>query len=264
VPEGDSLHRAAAHLQPLVGETLAVEARHPRAQALGIAGRIDGKRLERVEAVGKNLLLSFEGGLVLRSHLGMRGRWAVRAGGTDPTGLPWLVLRGKERQAVLWNGSALRLARRHAAVERLGPDVMRDPPDFDAMVARLRETAQERELGDALLDQRLVAGIGNMWKAESLFLAGVSPWARLWDVSDDELRRVFSAAADAMRSPRRSRRLVYGRAGLPCRRCGTLVEAWRQGDAARTAYWCPTCQPGGRPVERSSRPRQAGTEAGNA
>ncbi|MBA2615311.1 MAG: DNA glycosylase [Actinobacteria bacterium] len=250
MPEGDSLHRAAARLQPLVGETLAVEAHHPRAQVLRIAEEIDGKRLEGVKAVGKNLLLTFEGGLVLRSHLRMTGRWGIRPSGADVRGRPWLVLRGREHQGVLWNGAVLQLARRHPQVERLGPDVMLDPPDLDGMVARLRATDKEREVGDALLDQRLVAGIGNMWKAEGLFLAGQSPWSRLHEVSDEELRRVLDETSRAMRATRRQRHLVYGRVGLPCRRCNALIDAWRQGDDARTAFWCPSCQAGPREPRR--------------
>ena len=130
---------------------------------------------------------------------------------------------------------------------------MLDPPDLDGMVARLRGTDQAREVGDALLDQRLVAGIGNMWKAEGLFLAGLSPWSRLSEVSDDELRLVLAETSRAMRAPRPARRLVYARAGLPCRRCQTLVDAWRQGDDARTAYWCPACQAGPREPRRPKR-----------
>ena len=94
VSEGDALHRAARRLQPLVGETLEVETPHPRAAATGVAERLDGRRLEGVEAIGKNLVLRFDGGLVLRSHLRMRGRWTVRERGASSRGRPWLVLRG--------------------------------------------------------------------------------------------------------------------------------------------------------------------------
>jgi endonuclease-8 len=256
MPEGDSLHRAAARLQPLVGEILAVEARHGRARVLGVAEPLDGRRLDRVEAVGKHLLLTWEGGLVLRSHLGMNGRWRVRPAGEEVRGLPWLVLRGRELQAILTGGAELELTRGpNRRVARLGPDVMLDPPDVDGMMARLRAEAQEREVGDALLDQRLVAGIGNMWKAEGLWLARVSPWARLRDLDDDALRAVLAETSAAMRGPRR-RRNVYDRAGLPCRRCSTPIAAWRQGDDARMAFWCPSCQPapvGARPVPTGSR-----------
>jgi len=244
MPEGDALHRAAARLRVLEGEVVAVETPHPRAAVLRLAERLDGRRLERVQAVGKNLVLGFEGGLVLRSHLRMHGRWRVQAAGTEPFGTPWLVLRGRERQAVLWNGPVLELTRgRSPTVARLGPDVMADPPDLDAMLARLRAGDQGHEVGDALLDQRLVAGVGNMWKAEALFAAEVSPWRRLGELSDEELRGLLASAARLMQAPR-NRHRVYRRAGRPCPRCGTLVRSHPQGDAARMAYWCPRCQAG--------------------
>jgi len=160
VPEGDALHRAAARLQPLVGEIVSVEAHHPRAVVLRIAEQLDGKRLEGVEAIGKILLLTFEGGLVVRSHLRMKGRWFVQPLGARIFGRPWLVLRGERHQAVLTGGSILRVGR--GPVDRLGPDIMLSPPDVDAMIARLRAADGRRALGDALLDQRLVAGSGNM------------------------------------------------------------------------------------------------------
>jgi endonuclease VIII len=238
----------AERVRVLEGEVVAAEAPHPRAAVLGIAERIDGRRLEQVEAVGKNLILTFEGGLVLRSHLRMRGRWRVQPVGSRPFGTPWLVLRGRAAQAVLWNGPVLELGeRRSARVARLGPDIMGVPPDLDTMVARFRAADQSRELGEALLDQRLVAGIGNMWKAEALWAASVSPWLRLRDVPDAGLRGALGAAAAAMQEGRR-RRKVYRRAGRPCGRCGTPIASRAQGDDARTAYWCPTCQAGTGPA----------------
>ena len=197
VPEGDALHRAARRLQPLVGETLEVETPHPRAAATGVADRLDGRRLEGVEAVGENLLLRFEGGIVLRSHLRMNGHWTVRERGAETRGRPWLVLRGGAQEAVMWGGSVLELNAR--AVRRLGPDILASPPDFDRMLAGLRRSDQRRAVGDALLDQRLVAGIGNLWKAESLWRARVSPWRPLGDVADEELRDVLGEAARLMR-----------------------------------------------------------------
>lgn len=220
---------------------IAAEAPHPRAAPLGVAERIHGRRLERVEAVGKNLLLTFEGGIVLRSHLRMRGRWHVQRAGGRIIGKPWLVLRGHRWEAVQRNGPVLELGAR--AVARLGPDILADPPDLDAMVARLRGAEQSREIGDALLDQRLVAGIGNLWRAEALFESSTSPWLRLGEMSDEQLRNVLSAASTLMRAPRR-RRFAYRRAGLPCRRCGTRILSRPQGDHARVAYWCPSCQRG--------------------
>jgi endonuclease VIII len=244
MPEGDALHRAAEQLRVLEGKVVAAESPHPRAAALGVAERIDGRRLEHVEAVGKNLLFTFEGGLVLRSHLRMRGRWRILAPGTEPFGTPWLVLRTGEAQAVLSNGPVLELGTRpFAALEGLGPDIMREPPEVEAMVARLRAADQNREIGEALLDQRLVAGIGNMWKAEALFEAGLSPWAHLGETSDEALGRLLHGASALMRAGRR-RRAVYRRAGLPCRRCAAAVRSRPQGDNARRAYWCPTCQAG--------------------
>jgi endonuclease-8 len=241
VPEGDSLRRAAERLRVLEGEVLAVEAPHPRAAVLRIAERIDGRRLERVEAVGKNLVLTFEGGVVLRSHLRMRGRWRVERAGARLTGTPWLILRGREREAVLWNGPVLELGRR--GVEGLGPDILAEPPDYDGMISRLRRAPQECEVGAALLDQRLLAGIGNMWKAEALFHSSISPRLRLGELSDEDLRRVLAHASTLMRAGRRER-FVYRRAGRPCRRCGARIRAGSQGDDARTAYWCPRCQGG--------------------
>jgi len=245
MPEGDSLHRAARRLQVLVGERVAVETPHPRAASMLAAERLDGRRLEAVEAVGKNLLLSFEGGLVLRSHLRMSGRWQVLERGAEKHGRPWLVLSGAEREAVLWNGPVLELTAR--GMRRLGPDILADPPDFAGMLARMRAGHQRRELGDALLDQRLVAGIGNVWKAESLWRVELSPWLRLDQVSDDELERVLGEAARLMRTALDGpgpKRVVYKRAGRPCPRCGTPIRSRGQGDDNRTAYWCPGCQRG--------------------
>src|SRR4051812_29875424 len=172
MPEGDSLHRAAARLQVLVGQKVEVETPHPRAAVRRLAERLDGRVLERVEAEGKNLYLSFAGGLVLRSHLRMNGRWRVERRGTVRRGTPWLVLRGDEYEAVQWNGPILELV---TAKRSVAPDIVTDEPE----VARFRAVDQRRAVGDALLDQRLVAGIGNMWKAEALWEARLSPWCAL-------------------------------------------------------------------------------------
>ena len=224
MPEGDSLHRAARKLQVLVGERVGVETPHPRAAAQRVAERLDGRKLVGVEAVGKNLLLSFEGGLLLRSHLRMTGRWQVVKEGARRVGSPWLVLRGGGHEAVLWNGPVLELSARGTL--RLGPDILADPPDLDRMVANLRREHPSRELGDALLDQRLVAGIGNIWKAESLWHAQLSPWMRLGQVTDDELRRVLAEATRLMRAALEQwsgGHAVYRRAGRPCPRCSTPI-----------------------------------------
>lgn len=243
VPEGDTIHRAARRLQALVGEEVEVETPHPRAQVGRLAERLDGRTLLGVEAVGKNLLLRFEGGYVLRSHLRMSGRWRVVARGTRRAGRPWLVLRGREREAVLWGGPVLELHAR--GIDRLGPDILAEPPDLDRMVANLRNGDPGRAVGEALLDQRLVSGIGNMWKAETLWRAGVSPWCSVAGLTDDQLRRILAQASSLMRASLetgREDRRVYRRAGRPCPRCGTEIASRGQGDANRTAYWCPSCQ----------------------
>jgi endonuclease VIII len=241
MPEGDALRRAAARLQPLVGEQVEVETPHPRAAVKGIAERLDGHRLVGVEAVGKNLLLRFDGGLVLRSHLRMSGRWFVEPRGARRTGRPWLVLRGRDREAVLWNGPVLEL--RDDAVRRLGPDILAEPPDLDAMVANLRLRGARREIGEALLDQRLVAGIGNLWKAEALWEARVSPWRSLQELSDAELRSLLRHAHRLMRASvagvGRAWRVYRRRV---CPQCGTRIRSRGQGDDNRTTYWCPGCQ----------------------
>ncbi len=249
MPEGDSLHRAARRLQVLVGERVEVEAPHPRAAVKGIAQRLDGRTLERVEAVGKNLLLRFDGNLVLRSHLRMSGRWLVepRGAAARRAGSPWLVLRGAEHEAVLWNGPVLELVAGDP-LRGAGPDILGSPPDFERMLSQLRREPQEREIGDALLDQRLVAGVGNLWRAEALWEACVSPWRRLDELDDAELRSVLLSAHRLMKAAletSRPARRVYRRAGRPCPRCGAVVRSSPQGAQARTAYWCPGCQVGG-------------------
>jgi endonuclease-8 len=245
VPEGDSIHRAAQRLRALVGERVEAESPHPRGAVLGVASRLDGLRLERVDAVGKNLLLGFEGGVTLRSHLRMKGRWRVQPRGTPMRGRPWLILRGSEHEAVQWNGPVLEL--RADVTNRLGPDILAKSPELAAMALRLRRVPA-LPLGEALQRQELVSGIGNMWAAEALWAVRLSPWLRVSDVADDtlemllaEAHRLMSSALAGSRRPRRA----YRRVGRPCRRCGTPIRSHPQGDANRMAYWCPTCQPAG-------------------
>ena len=246
MPEGDSLYRAAQRLQALVGERVSVEAPHPIAAAKGIAPRLDGKRIEAVEAVGKNLLLRFEGGLTLRSHLKMKGRWWVHPHGWNlGDGKPWLVLRGATHEAVLWHGPALELD--DSVRRRLGPDILAEPPDFDAMLANLRALPQDTRLGEALQTQRAIAGVGNMWTAEALWDARLSPWLTLHETIDDELRTVLDSAARLMHESARGARTVkpvHRRAGRPCSRCGGTIGSRPLGDAARMAYCCPGCKAG--------------------
>jgi endonuclease-8 len=146
-------------------------------------------------------------------------------------------------EARQWNWPVLELHAR--SISRVGPDILGDPPDLERMLSNLRREDRGRELGDALLDQRLVAGIGNKWKAEALWQAKLSPWRHLGAATDDELRSALEASARLMgRSldglPHRNQ--VYRRVGRPCPRCGERVRSRGQGDANRTAYWCPGCQ----------------------
>lgn len=248
MPEGDSLHRAARRLQVLVGERVEASSPHPRGALTGVAERLDGRRLESVEAVGKNLLLRFEGGLVLRSHLRMTGRWWVRPRGARELGRPWLVLRGARHEAVQVNGPVLELE--DDALRRLGPDVLAPELDLDAAVARLRAAGEGLPLGEALQRQRAVAGIGNMWMAEALWEARLSPWLPVREATDEELREALGTARRLMQASVtgcRGTRRVYRRAGRSCPRCGEPIRSRGQGDANRTAYWCPGCQRGDGP-----------------
>jgi endonuclease VIII len=175
------------------------------------------------------------------------------------------VIRTKDHDVVQFDGPVLELmtdgrTRFDQRLNGLGPDLLRDDFDEDAFVRRLREDDGTRSIGEALLDQRNVAGIGNIWKSESCHLAGISPWRTVENVSDAEAREIVRAARPLMQlsaerggrivtvAPsrpvhgRENRTWVYGRAGLPCRRCDTLVRSRGQGDDNRTAYWCPQCQ----------------------
>ena len=252
MPEGDSLHRIARRLQVLVGERVEAESPNPRGLATGVARAVDGRVLDRVEAIGKNLVLRFEGDVIVRSHLRMTGRWRLRRrGGPPPRGAPWLVLRTREWEASQWNGPVLALG--VARVRELGPDLLAPETEPVAIVAYLRRADQSRRVGEALVDQRLVAGIGNMWVAELLWHVRVSPWARLESVSDETLSAALDwgrhAMAESVEGGRRPR-TVYRRAGRGCRRCGDVIRSGGLGDANRTAYWCPSCQPDGDSAER--------------
>ena len=243
MPEGDTLHRTAAQLQVLVGERVDAVSPHPRGAATGVAAAVDGRQLERVEAVGKNLLLHFEGGVIVRSHLRMSGRWRVEPRGAERTGKPWLVLRGAEWEAVQWNGPVLALGAR--GVESLGPDVVADGVGPASLVRAVRQADQTRAVGEVLLDQQVVAGIGTMWLAEMLWQTRLSPWLPVREVDDADLHAAFEWCRSMMRAAvggLRPLRSVYRRAGRPCPRCGAPIETGRIGDANRSVTWCPHCQ----------------------
>ena len=245
MPEGDSIHRAAQRLRVLVGRRVQASSPHLRGLLTGVAAAVDGRVLESVDAVGKHLLLRFEGGVVVRSHLRMNGRWYVGPAGARRAGRPWLVLRAEELEATQWNGPVLTLDTTPAG--RIGPDILADGVEPEALVRRVRQADPGRLLGEVLLDQRLVAGLGNMWLAESLWAARVSPWLALGRASDEELGAVLAWARREMRaavSGARPRRAVYRRARRPCLRCGAPIHSGGLGDYNRIAYWCAGCQRG--------------------
>ncbi len=232
-----------------MGERVEAETPHPRAAATGVAAAIDGRVLESVEAVGKNLLLRFEGGVTLRSHLRMSGRWRIEPRSAPRTGKPWLVLRGNEWEAVQWNGPVLALDA--SRTRGLGPDLLGHGIETTALVARLRRIDPRCLLGEALLDQRVISGIGNIWMNESLWQGRLSPWLTVAGAKDEELELALGWAQQMMRASvdgTRSLRSVYRRAGRPCPRCGATILSRGLGDANRTAYWCGRCQRGPDPA----------------
>jgi endonuclease VIII len=248
--EGDTILRAARRLEAAVGgQELSVRARG-RARAAGLE-RVDGRRLERVEAHGKHLLLHF-GDLVLHSHLGMSGSWHTYSRGArwrKPASAAWVTLAGPEVEAVQFGGPTLRLLsatqlRSDPTLSHLGPDIL--APGFDPQTVRTRfQSAPESALGEALLDQRLIAGIGNIFKSEACFAARVSPWRKISELTDDEVEQVLEAGRRLMQESvdqGRPSRAVYHRTGQPCPACGTPISARGQGDANRRTYWCPRCQ----------------------
>jgi len=163
MPEGDAIHRAAAALRMLVGQRVEAESPHPRGVVTGVARAVDGRLLESVDAVGKNLLLRFEGGVTVRSHLRMSGRWRVQARGGKVFGRPWLVLRGERWEAIQSNGPVLEIDTGVRA--RVGPDVLGEGVESRDLVGALRGADPRCVLGEALLDQRAISGVGNMWAA---------------------------------------------------------------------------------------------------
>ena len=281
MPEGDTLFRTAAGLRPyLIGrEVLAARAQGPG--PVPQVQRVVGQRIAAVEAHGKNLLIRFDGGLEIRTHLRMNGSWHRYRPGERwrrPPARARLVIEVDGAVAVCFDAPVVELFETraealHPSLARLGPDLL--APDFDAAEVHRRLRLPEREALDiavALLDQRAMAGVGNVYKNEILWLERVSPFARVTDLYDATLdrliataRRLLLANVDPRRGPERvttggdrsapGALYVYGRTGRRCRRCRTPIAVTRQGtDLPRSTYWCPTCQSGGVQVtDRSSR-----------
>jgi endonuclease-8 len=270
MPEGDTIHSAARRISAaLVGRQItSIETPHPRFALDRWPDRLGGQSVRAVDARGKHLFIRFEGGMTLHSHLRMTGRWGVYRSGERWRGSArraWLVIRTHEHEVVQFDGPVLELmtdsrTRFDRRIAALGPDVLADRLDEAGFLRRLREDDQTRGIGDAVLDQRNLAGIGNVWKSEGCFLAGIDPWRALHEVSDEEALAVVRQVRPLMQvSAERggrivsyrpehpnergdSRTWVFERTGLPCRRCGTVIRARGQGDDNRTTYWCPRCQ----------------------
>lgn len=260
MPEGDTIHRIARRLdEALAGSALElVEAPDPRSPLHSRAVDLEGATLERAEARGKHLLLHFDADRVVHSHLGMNGRWRIGADepshrdeGEPSHRKPWLLLSARSAVAAQTGGKLLRLvpaarARNDPVLLRLGPDPLGTGFDEAAAGVRLHAWEPSERVGEALLDQRLLAGIGNVIRVEALWLAEVSPWRRVGELTASEAAAIVGRSREimvtTMRTGRRPKSIYGPLARRPCPRCGGRIEVLRQGEGARATYWCPGCQ----------------------
>jgi endonuclease-8 len=256
MPEGDTLHRTAERLRPALagGRVTRFSAPRLRGDRPGPAARV-----EDVEARGKNLLVHFDDGLTLRTHLRMTGSWHIYR-----TGERWQQSPGRARAvievdtgwvAVCFAAPVVETYRRGgpepAPLARLGPDLCCDDDDLDAVLDRWTALAEpDDEVGVLLLDQRIASGIGNVYRSEVLFFCGLDPFTPAAEIDAATRRRLYATAGRLLRANLTTTRrrtvgdglAVYGRPGRPCPRCGTPVRTRRQGEQARSVYWCPNCQ----------------------
>jgi endonuclease-8 len=257
MPEGDTIHHAAHRIRRVlegrVPDELATP--HPRFRADHWPEKLAGRAVERVDAHGKHLFLRFEGERVIHSHLRMTGAWGVYRAGQRWHRSPrraWLVLRSADHTVVQFDGPVLELmtasrVRFDQRIAGLGPDILGPGFDEARFLALLRADDPTRPIGDALLDQRTIAGIGNLWKCEGCFEAGLDPWRPTGGVSDAEALRVVRLTRPRMQQSARDGfqargPAIYGRAGRPCPRCGAPIRRRGQWDDNRPTYWCPRCQ----------------------
>jgi endonuclease-8 len=266
MPEGDTLHRVAKTLQAaLAGKQVTrFETVLPALDRVDDQTPLRGRTIERVHAIGKHLLIEFSGGLTLRSHLRMNGTWHIYRAGERwmrPRSDMRLAIATEDFVAVGFNVPVAELLDERARVRseelrRLGQDLLGE--QFDLAEARERVRAHGgQEIGNVLLNQRVVAGIGNVYKSELLFIRRLNPFRRVDELTNDEVDSLLTTARKLLRhnvereSGRRETRTsmrgedrlyVYGRAGKPCRRCGTAIEMRKQGPDARVTFWCGKCQ----------------------
>jgi endonuclease-8 len=286
MPEGDTLARIAVALRPyLAGRVVtAARARLPGPQV----SRIVGQKIDAVDAAGKNLLIKFDGGLELRTHLGLHGSWhRYRPGETwrRPPSRAALVLEVPGAIAVCFDAPVVELFERraevvHPTISMLGPDLTATTFDAPEAVKRLRDPARaQTAIGEAILDQRAMAGVGNVFKSEVLFIEKVDPFAPVSSLDVDTLERIVAKSRELLQSNANpeaaagrtttvdlktgkrlapSRLWVYDRAARPCHRCGSMIETASQGtEMPRTTYFCPSCQaPAGAPPAKGRAKRQ--------
>jgi len=249
VPEGDTIWRTAEELRAgLQGKRLLV-ARPDRLRRLG------GATVTEVKPVGKHLLIRFDNGLAIHSHMRMRGAWHVYRHGERWRRPAWqakAVLETQDSVAVCFDAPVIDLVRDEATkVGHLGPDILTDEWRVAEVVSRARAHGPT-PIGELLLSQRVTAGIGNVYRCEALWQARVNPWKSSAELADDQLAAIYEVAHAAMRAnlgggrdrmfPGYGRAAVHGRAGRPCRRCGARIQVRAQGELARMTFWCPTCQ----------------------
>jgi endonuclease-8 len=274
VPEGDTIHRAALTLHRALGGQRVVrfESVFPALTRVHDDSPLTGQTVDAVAARGKHLLMRFSGGQTLRTHMRMNGSWHIYRPGERwqrPRRDMRIVVATNEFEAVGFNipvAEFIESARveQHEELRRLGPDLLGEQFDRADAIRRLTARA-DTAVGDVLVNQRVVAGIGNVYKSEVLFACGVNPLATVRDLSAEQVACLIDTALKFLRTnvsgrlapmttyggfrrtTRRddpSERLwVYGRARLPCRRCGTAIRVRKQGSDARLTYWCPQCQP---------------------
>ncbi len=271
MPEGDTIFRSARSLHAWLAGRELTAVRSVRAAVA--PARLVGRRVDRVEARAKHLLLHLDNGDAVHTHLRMEGSWHLYPAGARWRKPGWqasLVLEARDRVAVCFNAPVVELLTAadlaaHPSISRLGPDVLVDPLDLAEVRRRAATRGAGTPIGELLLDQQVVSGLGNVYRAEALFASRVNPFAPWSSLGDDGLDRLVTIAARLMRAnlaPARGfdrdfgagpgRPAVYGRTGRPCPRCGRAVTAALLGRQPREVWWCPACQPqpgdgGGRP-----------------
>ncbi len=260
MPEGDTIHYAANRIRPVLEGFVPDELTtpHRRFTRDRWPERLAGRAVTSVDALGKHLFLRFEGGLTIHSHLRMSGSWrvfGVQQNWTRNPRMAWLKIRRGDQEVVQFHGPVLELmtesrTRLDRRIAGLGPDILA-PGEFDAarFLKRLRADDPTRPIGDAMLDQRTLCGIGNLWKVEGCFQAQIDPWRPTSEVSDAEAMAIVEACRPRMQQSARDGnqtrfKAIYGKANEACPRCGkaSKIRVRGQWDDNRPTFWCPRCQ----------------------